>query len=187
MFPDRYLLISFHASWQSSRIFTHSLSAGTVAFKSQAITTTTNNNKKALCKAKLGRVIALVCDGQTIRKKYGVRAGNIRKAWLNIYYYVSRISFSTCTTLEICYYKNLAIIKTKSATIAFFLLLALSFSPKKHAFWRFFTQMTANFLRLVFKKSARYTYQCIPIKIKTLVQSPPKNAPLQCHSCPYWQ
>ena len=136
------------------------------------------------------------------KKKYGVRAGNIRKAWLNIYYYVSRISFRTCTTLEIwdvnkviiiIYFfrpktiSKLAIIKTKSATIAFFLLLALSFSPKKHAFWHFFTQMTANFLRLVFKKSARYTYQCIPIKIKTLVQFPPKNAPLQCHSCPYWQ
>ena len=101
MFSDRYLLISFHASWQSSRIFTHSLSAGTVAFKSQTITTTTSNNKKALCKAKLGRVIALVCDGQTIRKKYWVKAGNIWKAWLNIYYYVSPISFSTCTTLEI--------------------------------------------------------------------------------------
>ena len=69
---------------------------------------------------------------------------------------------------------KVAIIKTKSATIAFFRLL-LSFSSlflflfsfsfvtmilellglKKHAFWRFFTQMTANFVRLVFKKSAR--------------------------------
>ena len=57
--------------------------------------------KRHCCKAKLGRVIAQVCDGQTIRKKYWVKAGNIRKAWLNIYYYVSPISFSTCTTLEI--------------------------------------------------------------------------------------
>ena len=65
---------------------------------------------------------------------------------------------------------KVAIIKT---TIAFFLLLLsfsslflflLSFSfvtvilellgPKKPAFWRLFTQMTANFVRLVFKKSA---------------------------------
>ena len=70
---------------------------------------------------------------------------------------------------------TVAIIKTKSATIAFFssplfFLLALSFSPpfsfvgvileliglKKPAFWRLFTQMTADFVRLVLKKSARY-------------------------------
>ena len=48
-----------------------------------------------------------------------------------------------------------------------FLLLTLSFSFvtmilellgfKKRAFWRFFTRMTANFVRLVLKKSARYT------------------------------
>ena len=71
---------------------------------------------------------------------------------------------------------KVATILTKSATIAFFLLLLLSFSSlflfllffffvtmilellglKKPAFWRFFTQMTANFVRLVFKKSARH-------------------------------
>ena len=51
-----------------------------------------------------------------------------------------------------------------------FLLLAPSFSPfpfpvilellglKKPSFWRLFTQMTANFLRLVFKKSVRYKW-----------------------------
>ena len=51
-----------------------------------------------------------------------------------------------------------------------FLLLAPSFSPfpfpvilellglKKPAFWRLFTHMTANFLRLVFKKSVRYKW-----------------------------
>ena len=72
---------------------------------------------------------------------------------------------------------KVAIIKTKSATIAFFssppfLLLPLSFSPflflcyvileilgvKKPAIWSRFTQMTANFVRLVFKKSARPIY-----------------------------
>ena len=66
---------------------------------------------------------------------------------------------------------KVAIIATKSKTIAFFssppfLLLALFFSfpfPSllwfwslsgltKPAFWRLFTQMTSNFLRLVFKK-----------------------------------
>ena len=56
------------SSCQSSRILTHSLSAGTVVFKRQTITTATSNNKKALCKAKPGRVIAPVCGGQTIRK-----------------------------------------------------------------------------------------------------------------------
>ena len=60
--------ISFHANWQSSRIFSHSLSPGTVAFKSQTMTTTTTNNEKALCKAKLGRVISPVCAEQTFRK-----------------------------------------------------------------------------------------------------------------------
>ena len=66
-----------------------------------------------------------------------------------------------------------AIIKSKSATIAFssspsFFLVALSFSfvsililqlikPQKPAFWRHFTQMTAIFDGLVFRKSARYT------------------------------
>ena len=73
---------------------------------------------------------------------------------------------------------KVAIIKTKSKTIAFFFLLLLSFSSlflfllsfsfvsmilellglKKHAFWRLFTQTTTNFVRLVFKKSARYIY-----------------------------
>ena len=72
---------------------------------------------------------------------------------------------------------KVAITKTKSATAFFssppFLLLALSFGSfpfpsllwfwsfsglKKRAFWRFFTQMTANFVRLVVKKSARYIY-----------------------------
>ena len=70
---------------------------------------------------------------------------------------------------------KVAIIKTNCATIAFFscrpfLLLALSFSPflpfvtvileffalKKPAFRRLFTQMTADFDRLGFKKSVRY-------------------------------
>ena len=67
---------------------------------------------------------------------------------------------------------KVAIIKTKSTTIAFFLFsflpsprtfffFSLSFSfvtviwkllgLKKPAFWRLFTQLTANFLRLVFK------------------------------------
>ena len=66
---------------------------------------------------------------------------------------------------------QVAIIKTKSTTTAFSLLLpsfsshflffSLSFSfvtviwkllgLKKPAFWRLFTQLTANFLRLVFK------------------------------------
>ena len=65
---------------------------------------------------------------------------------------------------------------TKNAAIAFFSLPLLSSSslflffvsfsfvsvilkligPKKPAFQRLFTQMTANFVRLVFKKSARY-------------------------------
>ena len=73
---------------------------------------------------------------------------------------------------------KVAIIITKIVTIAFFssppfLLLALSFSPflflrycdfgavlglKKPAFWRLFTQMTANFLKLVFKKSVGYKW-----------------------------
>ena len=74
---------------------------------------------------------------------------------------------------------KVAIIKTKSATIAsffcppFYMLLAvflflLSFffvrvileliRPKKLAFWRLFTQMTANFVRLVFENSAKHTY-----------------------------
>ena len=62
---------------------------------------------------------------------------------------------------------------TKSATIAFFsspfFLLALSFSSflflhwcdfgayQESAFWQLFTQMTADFVRLVFKNSARHT------------------------------
>ena len=38
---------------------------------------------------------------------------------------------------------------------------------KKHAFWRFFTQMTANFVRLVFKKSARICiYLITPYQVK---------------------
>ena len=65
---------------------------------------------------------------------------------------------------------KVAIMKTKSATIAFFSLLRLSFSSlflfllsfsfvtvilelfglKKPSFSRLFTQMTANFVRLVF-------------------------------------
>ena len=62
-------------------------------------------------------------------------------------------------------------IKAKSATIVFFSLLLLSFSfvtvilelleLKKPAFWRLFTQMTANFVRLVFKKSGRYILEKI--------------------------
>ena len=72
---------------------------------------------------------------------------------------------------------KVAIIETKSAAVALFLLL-LSFSSlflfllsfsfvtvilellglKKPAFWCLFAQMTANFVRLVFKKSARHTY-----------------------------
>ena len=63
---------------------------------------------------------------------------------------------------------KVAIIKVKSATIAFlcsrlflrrvtviFELLGL----KKPAFWRLFTQMTANFVRLVFKQSVTYTFK----------------------------
>ena len=39
---------------------------------------------------------------------------------------------------------------------------------KERAFWRFFTQMTANFVRLVLKKSARYTF---PVSVSvTLTQ-----------------
>ena len=70
------------------------------------------------------------------------------------------------------FFPKVAIIKTMSATIAFFssnpfFLLALSSSPflvqlirpKKPAFWRLFTQMTANVVRLVFKKSSfRYSF-----------------------------
>ena len=70
------------------------------------------------------------------------------------------------------FFPKVAIIKTMSATIAFFssnpfFLLALSFSPfllelirpKKPAFWRLFTQITANVVRLVFKKSSfRYSF-----------------------------
>lgn len=63
--------------------------------------------------------------------------------------------------------------KTKITTMFFsfsstpFFLLAISFpslvwfcslsGPKKPAFWRLFTQMTAPFVRLVSKQSARYT------------------------------
>ena len=59
----------------------------------------------------------------------------------------------------------------------FFFLFLLSFffvtmilellGLKKHAFWRFFTQMTANFVRLVFKKSARICiYLITPYQVK---------------------
>ena len=72
---------------------------------------------------------------------------------------------------------KVAIIKTKSASIALFssptfFLVALSFSfvsmilklieLKTPAFLRLFTQMTANFDSLVFKKPARYTCKYIP-------------------------
>ena len=73
--------------------------------------------------------------------------------------------------------------KTKRATIAFFFLLLLFFSSlfpfvlsfsfvtmiledlglKKRTFWRFFTQMTANFVRVVFKKSAKCFQRILPI------------------------
>ena len=72
---------------------------------------------------------------------------------------------------------KVAIINTKSATIAFFsfppfFLLALSFflsfsfvgvileliGFKKPAFWRLFNRMAADFVRLVFKKSPTHTY-----------------------------
>ena len=77
------------------------------------------------------------------------------------------------------FFSKVAIIKAKSATIAFFssppfFLLALSFSPflflrycefgacgtlKKRTFWRLVIPMTANFIRLVFKTpAARYIY-----------------------------
>ena len=67
---------------------------------------------------------------------------------------------------------KVAIIKTESATIAFFFFSSLflflhSFSFirvifellgfKKPAFWRLFAQMNANFVTLVFKKSVRDT------------------------------
>ena len=86
---------------------------------------------------------------------------------------------------------KVAIIKARSVTLAFFPLLLsfrslflflLSFAfvamilellgLKKHAFWRLSTQMTKNFVRLVFKKSARYTFrftkQCV---FKSLIWS----------------
>ena len=81
--------------------------------------------------------------------------------------------------------KKVSIIKTKSATIVFSLLLLslsllllflLSFSfvgvileligLKKPAFWQLFTQMTADFVRLVLKKSARYIYIYISNKMR---------------------
>ena len=77
--------------------------------------------------------------------------------------------------LSKCSISNVTLVKAKSATITLFssppfLLLALPFllsfsfvtlilellGLKKRAFWRFFTQMTANFVGLVVKKSARY-------------------------------
>ena len=74
---------------------------------------------------------------------------------------------------------KVAIIKPRVQRLLFFSLLLLSFSSlfllflfpsifvtvilellglKKRAFWCFFTQTTANFLWLVFKKSARYIW-----------------------------
>jgi len=42
-------------------------------------------------------------------------------------------------------------------------LFKLLLGLKKRVFWRFFTQMTANLVRLVFKKSARYiSFNIIP-------------------------
>ena len=75
-------------------------------------------------------------------------------------------------------FSKVAIIKTKNATFAFFLssfrsprsslfsftfpsllgfwsFSAASWSHRKPAFWHLFTQMTANFVRLIFTKSAR--------------------------------
>ena len=75
-------------------------------------------------------------------------------------------------------FSKVAIIKTKDATFAFFLssfrsprsflfsftfpsllgfwsFSAASWSHRKPAFWHLFTQMTANFVRLIFTKSAR--------------------------------
>ena len=75
--------------------------------------------------------------------------------------------------LSKCAVSNVTLIKSKKPLLFFLLLLSLSslfLSPflffvnlilellglNKRAFWRLFTQMTAKFLRLVFKKSARY-------------------------------
>ena len=58
--------------------------------------------------------------------------------------------------------------KTKNSTFSSLFLFLLSFSfltvilkllgLKRPTFWRLLTQMTANFVRLVFKNSARYIY-----------------------------
>ena len=84
----------------------------------------------------------------------------------------STVSFRPKTTLKE------AIIKIRSATIASFstpsfFLLALFLElmkPKKLAFWSLFTQMTTNFVRLVFEKWARHTYT------QALLDSCPKRA-----------
>ena len=95
--------------------------------------------------------------------------------------------------LTVFFSAKVAIIKPRSATIVFFSLslslLLLSYSSpflflrsfsfvtvmlellrlKKHAFWRLFTQITANFVRLVFKKSVRCTLKeiwILPINFK---------------------
>ena len=71
--------------------------------------------------------------------------------------------FSAKTYLQSSYYKNWECKHCFfSSPLSFFfyfpspsLVWFSSFSGLRTAFWRFFTQMTANFVRLVFRKSVR--------------------------------
>ena len=96
----------------------------------------------------------------------------------SLFEHLPQCTFSRIFENVISKWTKLAIIKTESTTIAFFSspsfpLLALSFfllsfsfvtvilellGLKKPAFWRLFTQMTANFVRLVFKKSVGHIF-----------------------------
>ena len=102
--------------------------------------------------------------------------------------YISNRNFENVTAkwtffVQKFFWHKVVIIKTKSATIAFFLFSSFP-SPhsfffsfpfpfvtmilellglKKPAFWCLFTQIISNFVRLVFKKSARCLQIILPI------------------------
>ena len=93
-----------------------------------------------------------------------------RSSFLSLRYYdfgafrakgdVTQHSFATLFCMQHC----TAVLRQKSL----FQIVSCNITFKKHAFWRFSTQITANFFRLVFKKSARFRYN-LWIEIGTAV------------------
>ena len=115
--------------------------------------------------------ICLSCAGRKMLK-WQVKRKIVERAFLTGFL-ITLSPIRPFASNSFFFISKVAIIKTKSVTLLFFFsslfLFLLSFSfvtvilellaLKKLAFWRLFTQMTANFVRLVFKKSATFTWQ----------------------------